>query len=75
MNRTLSPATVVTSYIVLTIGALVALFPFALTVMNALKTATEIVANPLALPNSPQLLPWTCSAACAPNRPSLKQFF
>jgi raffinose/stachyose/melibiose transport system permease protein len=54
VNRTLSPGTIVTSYLVLTIGAVVALFPFALTVMSALKTAAEIVADPLALPKAPQ---------------------
>lgn len=54
MNRTLSRGTIVTSYLVLTIGAVVALFPFALTVMSALKTAAEIVADPLALPKAPQ---------------------
>jgi len=54
MNQTLSRGTIVTSYLVLTIGAVVALFPFALTVMSALKTAAEIVADPLALPKAPQ---------------------
>jgi raffinose/stachyose/melibiose transport system permease protein len=54
VNRTLSRGTIVTSYLVLTIGAVVALFPFALTVMSALKTAAEIVADPLALPKAPQ---------------------
>ena len=54
MNHTLSRGTIVTSYLVLTIGAVVALFPFALTVMSALKTAAEVVADPLALPKAPQ---------------------
>jgi raffinose/stachyose/melibiose transport system permease protein len=54
MNRTLSPGTIVTSYFVLTVGAVVALFPFALTVLSSLKTAAEIVADPLALPRAPQ---------------------
>jgi raffinose/stachyose/melibiose transport system permease protein len=54
VNGALSRGTIVTSYLVLTIGAVVALFPFALTVMSALKTAAEIVADPLSLPKAPQ---------------------
>ena len=34
--------------------AIVALFPLTLMVVSALKTAAEIVANPLALPHDPQ---------------------
>jgi raffinose/stachyose/melibiose transport system permease protein len=54
MNGPLSRGTVVTSYFVLTVGALVALFPIALAVLSALKTAAEIVDDPLSLPHSPQ---------------------
>jgi raffinose/stachyose/melibiose transport system permease protein len=54
MNQTLGRGTIMVSYIVLTIGAVLALFPLGLMVVNALKTAAEIVANPLALPRSPQ---------------------
>ena len=44
-------ATLTISYVVLAIGAFVALFPIALLVLNALKPAAQIVQNPLALPN------------------------
>jgi raffinose/stachyose/melibiose transport system permease protein len=54
MNQTLGRGTIMASYIVLTIGAVLALFPLGLMVVNALKRAAEIVANPLALPRSPQ---------------------
>jgi raffinose/stachyose/melibiose transport system permease protein len=54
MNQTLGRGTIMVSYIVLTIGAVLALFPLGLMVVNALKRAAEIVANPLALPRSPQ---------------------
>lgn len=54
MNHSLGRSTILISYLILTIGAAVALFPFGLTVVSAFKTAAEIVANPLALPKSPQ---------------------
>ena len=54
MNQTLGRNTVVLSYILLSLGAALALFPLALTVMNALKTAAEIVADPLAPPRALQ---------------------
>jgi raffinose/stachyose/melibiose transport system permease protein len=54
MNQTLGRGTVALSYVVLTIGAAVALFPLALMIISALKTSAEIVANPLALPNALQ---------------------
>jgi raffinose/stachyose/melibiose transport system permease protein len=54
MNQTLGRGTIALSYIVLAIGAIVALFPLALMVISALKTSAEIVANPLALPGALQ---------------------
>jgi raffinose/stachyose/melibiose transport system permease protein len=42
------------AYVVLGLGALVALLPLALMLVSALKTSAEIVANPLALPQIPQ---------------------
>ena len=47
-----SRATLTASYVVLAIGAFTALFPIALLVLNALKSAPEIVLNPLALPHT-----------------------
>ncbi len=54
MNQSLGRGTVLASYFILTIGAAMALFPLGLTVISALKTSAEIVANPLALPRTPQ---------------------
>jgi len=54
MTPTLGRGTIALTYVALTIGAIVALFPLALMVVSALKTAAEIVANPLALPRAPQ---------------------
>jgi raffinose/stachyose/melibiose transport system permease protein len=46
-----SRTTLTLSYVVLAIGAFIALFPIALLALNALKPAAQIVQNPLALPN------------------------
>lgn len=51
MRMVESRATLTISYIVLGIGAFIALFPIALLVLNSLKPAAQIVQNPLALPN------------------------
>ena len=45
-------ATLTVTYVVLGIGLFTALFPIALLVLNSLKTAQEIVQNPLALPQA-----------------------
>jgi raffinose/stachyose/melibiose transport system permease protein len=47
-----SRTTLTVTYLVLAIGAFTALFPIALLVLNALKSAPEIIQNPLALPAS-----------------------
>jgi len=47
-----SRTTLTVSYVVLGIGAFTALFPIALLVLNALKSAPEILLNPLALPQT-----------------------
>ena len=47
-----SRTTLTITYIVLAIGAFTALFPIALLVLNSLKSAQEIVLNPLALPQA-----------------------
>jgi raffinose/stachyose/melibiose transport system permease protein len=44
--------TLTVTYVVLGIGLFTALFPIALLVLNSLKTAQEIVQNPLALPQA-----------------------
>jgi raffinose/stachyose/melibiose transport system permease protein len=44
--------TLTVTYIVLGLGLFTALFPIALLVLNSLKTAQEIVQNPLALPQA-----------------------
>jgi raffinose/stachyose/melibiose transport system permease protein len=54
MNRTVDRGTLTIAYVVLGLGALVALLPLALMLVSALKTSAEIVANPLALPQIPQ---------------------
>jgi len=54
MHQTLGRKAVMVSYVVLTIGAVFALFPLALMVISALKTSAEIVADPLGLPRSVQ---------------------
>jgi raffinose/stachyose/melibiose transport system permease protein len=46
-----SRTTLTLSYVVLAIGAFIALFPIALLALNALKPAAQIVQNPLALPS------------------------
>lgn len=51
MRMVESRATLTVSYIVLGIGAFIALFPIALLVLNALKPAAQIVQSPLSLPN------------------------
>jgi raffinose/stachyose/melibiose transport system permease protein len=51
MRMVESRATLTISYIVLGIGAFIALFPIALLVLNSLKPAALIVQSPLALPN------------------------
>jgi len=59
MNQTLGRGTIAVSYVALAIGAALALFPLGLTVVNAFKTAEEIVANPLAFPQSVQWINFT----------------
>jgi len=54
MDQTLGRGTIALSYLVLAIGAIIAMFPLGLMVISALKTGAEIVANPLALPSAPQ---------------------
>ena len=51
MRMVESKATLTISYIVLGIGAFIALFPIALLVLNSLKPAAQIVQSPLSLPN------------------------
>lgn len=51
MRMVESRATLTISYIVLGIGAFIALFPIALLVLNSLKPAAQIVQSPLSLPN------------------------
>ena len=46
--------TVTISYVVLAIGAIIALLPLAMMAVSAIKTSAEIVANPLSLPHVPQ---------------------
>ena len=46
-----SRSTLILSYILLSLFAFLALFPIALLVLNSLKPATQIVQNPLGLPN------------------------
>jgi raffinose/stachyose/melibiose transport system permease protein len=46
-----SRATLTITYIVLALGAFTALFPIALLLLNSVKSAQEIVLNPLALPH------------------------
>ncbi|MET3898043.1 raffinose/stachyose/melibiose transport system permease protein [Devosia sp. UYZn731] len=47
-----SRTTLTITYVILAIGAFTALFPIALLVLNALKSAPEIIQNPLALPKA-----------------------
>jgi raffinose/stachyose/melibiose transport system permease protein len=54
MNMALGRGAVALTYVVLVIGAAVALFPLALMFVGALKTSAEIVADPLTLPSAPQ---------------------
>lgn len=54
MNQSIGRPTAIASYVILALGAAIALFPIALMVVNALKTSMEIVANPLGLPATPQ---------------------
>jgi raffinose/stachyose/melibiose transport system permease protein len=54
MNRTVDRGTLTIAYLILALGAVVALLPLALMLVSALKTSAEIVANPLALPHTPQ---------------------
>ncbi|UVK50606.1 carbohydrate ABC transporter permease [Mesorhizobium sp. AR02] len=51
MRMVESRTTLTISYIVLGIGAFIALFPIALLVLNSLKPAAQIVQSPLSLPN------------------------
>ena len=53
MNQTLGRGTILISYFILAVGAVIALFPLSLMVISALKTSAEIVANPLAVWLSP----------------------
>jgi raffinose/stachyose/melibiose transport system permease protein len=52
MNRVESRFTMIVTYVVLSIGAVIALFPIALLVINSLKPAAEIVVSPLSLPTT-----------------------
>jgi len=54
MNQTLGRGTLMAANFILAIAAGIALFPLSLMVISALKKSTEIVANPLALPSTPQ---------------------
>jgi raffinose/stachyose/melibiose transport system permease protein len=54
VNHAISRGTLTITYVILALGAVVALFPLALMVVSALKTSAEIVANPLSLPHVPQ---------------------
>jgi raffinose/stachyose/melibiose transport system permease protein len=54
MNQSLGRGTILVSYSILGVGALIALFPLSLMFVSALKTSAEIVANPLALPSALQ---------------------
>ena len=54
MNHAISRGTLTITYVILALGAAIALFPLALMAVSALKTSAEIVANPLALPHVPQ---------------------
>jgi raffinose/stachyose/melibiose transport system permease protein len=54
MNQTLGRSTILISYFILAVAAVIALFPLSLMVISALKKSTEIVANPLALPSALQ---------------------
>jgi raffinose/stachyose/melibiose transport system permease protein len=54
MNQTLGRSTILISYFILAVAAVIALFPLSLMVISALRKSTEIVANPLALPNALQ---------------------
>jgi raffinose/stachyose/melibiose transport system permease protein len=51
MRMVESRTTLTISYIVLAIGAFIALFPIALLVLDSLKPAAQIVQSPLSLPN------------------------
>jgi raffinose/stachyose/melibiose transport system permease protein len=46
MNQTLGRGTILASYSILAVGAVIALFPLSLMIVSALKTSAEIVANP-----------------------------
>ena len=50
MNLVEGRFTMIVTYVVLGIGAFIALFPIALLVLNSLKPAAQIVVSPLALP-------------------------
>ncbi len=54
MTGALDRGTLTVAYAILALGAVLALFPLALMIISALKTSAEIVANPLALPATPQ---------------------
>ena len=54
MNQSLGRTTILISYLILAIAAVIALFPLSLMLINSLKKSTEIVANPLALPGALQ---------------------
>ena len=56
MNQNLGRSTVIVSYFILAVAAIIALFPLSLMLISALKKSTEIVANPMALPSA---LQWT----------------
>jgi raffinose/stachyose/melibiose transport system permease protein len=54
MHQNLGRGTVIVSYLLLALGAVISMFPFALMIVSAFKTSAEIVANPLTFPSSLQ---------------------
>jgi raffinose/stachyose/melibiose transport system permease protein len=54
VNRVESRFTMIVTYVVLAIGAAIALFPIALLVINSVKPAAAIVVSPLSLPTTIQ---------------------
>ncbi|HVY50905.1 MAG TPA: carbohydrate ABC transporter permease [Devosia sp.] len=52
MNRVESRFTMIVTYVVLSIGAVIALFPIGLLLINSVKPAAAIVVSPLSLPTT-----------------------
>jgi raffinose/stachyose/melibiose transport system permease protein len=59
MNQHLGRGTLLVSYLILAVAAVIALFPLSLMLISSLKKSAEIVANPLALPNTLQWINFT----------------